>query len=197
MRVAGCFEYRSLWNLREFPERIQGREPASGTGVLIATRSFSSSCASEGEGVACPDSPEKRSNACKSCDLSPGDVRERRRARNALQAFRIVIVIRHIRTRSHPPCDDRHARDGPLPRRPERDAVARFVRPSFARCLFTVAAAICLARFGDRPRSASLSLTCSYCRSSLLDQFLGIRNHSFPSLDPRIADRYPLRLKSV
>src|SRR6185436_886110 len=39
--------------------------------------------------------------------------------------------------------------------------------PLRARSLFTVAAAICLARFVDAPRSFALSLMCSYCRSRL------------------------------
>jgi hypothetical protein len=37
-----------------------------------------------------------------------------------------------------------------------------FVRPSAARSLFTVAAAICLARFVDRPFFFALDLMCSY-----------------------------------
>lgn len=45
---------------------------------------------------------------------------------------------------------------------PPVDAPDVLVRPSCARRLFTVAAAICLARAGVRPRSASLSFTCSY-----------------------------------
>lgn len=49
-----------------------------------------------------------------------------------------------------------------------------FVRPSSARCLFTVLAAISFARSVDRPCSFSLSLTCSYCRSSLLLHAFGI-----------------------
>ena len=48
------------------------------------------------------------------------------------------------------------------------------VRPSSRRRLFTVAAAICLARRLDRPRLALDSLMCSYCRSSLLLQALGM-----------------------
>jgi hypothetical protein len=51
---------------------------------------------------------------------------------------------------------------------------ADFVRPSSERCLFTVAAAICFALPVDRPRFFALSLMCSYCRSSLLLQALGI-----------------------
>jgi hypothetical protein len=49
-----------------------------------------------------------------------------------------------------------------------------FVRPSSERCLFTVAAAICLARLLDRPFLLALSLICSYWRSSLLLQASGI-----------------------
>ena len=48
------------------------------------------------------------------------------------------------------------------------------VRPSELRCLFTVAAAICFARFVLRPRFFSPSLMCSYCRSSLLLHACGI-----------------------
>jgi len=53
-----------------------------------------------------------------------------------------------------------------------------FVRPSEARSLFTVAAAICFARFVDRPFFFALSLMCSYCRSSLLLHALGILTSS-------------------
>jgi hypothetical protein len=49
-----------------------------------------------------------------------------------------------------------------------------FVRPSSDRCLFTVAAAICLARLLDLPFLPALSLMCSYCRSSLSLQASGI-----------------------
>ena len=52
----------------------------------------------------------------------------------------------------------------------ERDAV--LASPVRARSLFTVAAAICFARFVDVPRSFALSLMCSYWRSSLLLQAL-------------------------
>ena len=54
-----------------------------------------------------------------------------------------------------------------------------FVRPSAARSLFTVAAAIALARLLLRPFFEALSLMCSYCRSSLFDQLLGIRSSPF------------------
>src|SRR5215218_8252640 len=47
-------------------------------------------------------------------------------------------------------------------------------RPSSRRCLFTVRAAISVARAGSMPRSSSLSFTCSYNRSSLLLQPLGM-----------------------
>ena len=40
-----------------------------------------------------------------------------------------------------------------------------FVSPASRRCLFTVAAAICLARAVLRPISCSDSLMCSYCRA--------------------------------
>ena len=56
-----------------------------------------------------------------------------------------------------------------------------FVRPSSARCLFTVRAAISFARFVERPWSFSESLTCSYCRSSLLLHAFGIAIVSFTS----------------
>jgi hypothetical protein len=49
-----------------------------------------------------------------------------------------------------------------------------FVRPSLLRFLFTVAAAIAFARLLDRPVFPSLSLMCSYIRSSLLLQAFGI-----------------------
>jgi hypothetical protein len=59
--------------------------------------------------------------------------------------------------------------------RPVRDReLFDFVRPSSARCLFTVRAAISLARFALRPpRFFELSLMCSYCLSSLSDQAWG------------------------
>lgn len=55
-----------------------------------------------------------------------------------------------------------------------------FVRPSLARSLFTVAAAMRLAVFVERPRFFALDSMCSYCRSSLLLQELGIVSFSFP-----------------
>src|SRR6266496_4109446 len=57
----------------------------------------------------------------------------------------------------------------------ERDAV--FASPLRARSLFTVAAAICFARFVEVPRSLALSLMCSYWRSRLVLQvFCGMWN---------------------
>jgi hypothetical protein len=50
----------------------------------------------------------------------------------------------------------------------ERDAVRD--SPERARSLFTVAAAICFARFVPAPCFFALSLMCSYCRSRLLLQ---------------------------
>jgi len=43
--------------------------------------------------------------------------------------------------------------------------LAVFDSPDRARSLFTVLAAISVARFGLSPRSRALSLMCSYCRS--------------------------------
>jgi hypothetical protein len=56
----------------------------------------------------------------------------------------------------------------------ERFLLLVFVRPSDARSLFTVAAAICFARLVERPFFFALSLMCSYCRSSLLLQAFGM-----------------------
>jgi hypothetical protein len=68
----------------------------------------------------------------------------------------------------------------PLLRDPEDDFRDEdpFVSPACARCLFTVAAAISLARFVDLPLDFALSLMCSYCRSRLLLQALGIERAS-------------------
>jgi hypothetical protein len=52
-----------------------------------------------------------------------------------------------------------------------------FVRPSCFRCLFTVRAAISLARSFDFPWRVSLSLTCSYCLSSFLLHDFGMIKH--------------------
>src|SRR6185503_3594401 len=49
-----------------------------------------------------------------------------------------------------------------------------FVRPSLLRCLLTVAAAMRLAVFAERPFFLALDLMCSYCRSSLLLHDSGI-----------------------
>jgi hypothetical protein len=54
-----------------------------------------------------------------------------------------------------------------------------FVLPSFDRSLFTVRAAISLARLVDRPRFFSLDSTCSYWRSSFLLHAFGIRRSPF------------------
>src|SRR5437588_5016620 len=55
-----------------------------------------------------------------------------------------------------------------------------FASPVRARSLLTVRAAISFARFADLPCFCSLSLTCSYCRSRLLDHACcGIRISSF------------------
>jgi hypothetical protein len=64
--------------------------------------------------------------------------------------------------------------------RPRVEAVPS-VRPSSARRLLTVAAAMAFALFVPRPRSLALSFMCSYCRSSLADQAFGIRP---PVVDP-------------
>lgn len=45
--------------------------------------------------------------------------------------------------------------------------LAVFDSPCWARSLFTVRAAISLARYSLSPRSKALSLMCSYCRSRL------------------------------
>src|SRR5438874_13784231 len=55
--------------------------------------------------------------------------------------------------------------DDGLSRTDDRDAV--FDWPRWARSLFTVLAAISLARFVDVPRDFALSLMCSYFRSCL------------------------------
>src|SRR2546429_3096797 len=62
------------------------------------------------------------------------------------------------------------------------DLLAVLDSPERARSLFTVRAAISLARFGLSPRSLALCLMCSYCRSRL-------------GLDPR-GDRKSTRLNS-
>jgi hypothetical protein len=57
----------------------------------------------------------------------------------------------------------------------DRERDDDFVSPDCARCLFTVLAAISVARFVERPCFRSLSLMCSYCRSRLLLHAFGIR----------------------
>jgi hypothetical protein len=57
-----------------------------------------------------------------------------------------------------------------------RERELPFVSPFFRRVLFTVAAAIRFAVAVLRPRRFALDLMCSYCRSRLLLQALGMPN---------------------
>ena len=61
--------------------------------------------------------------------------------------------------------------------------------PARARSLFTVRAAISLARLSDSPRSFALSLMCSYCRSRLAFDPAGMVS--------ALLDRLTSRMRSV
>lgn len=60
------------------------------------------------------------------------------------------------------------------------DRLRPFVSPDFRRCLFTVAAAICLARRVLRPCFFADALMCSYCRARLA-LFTPLGGIEFPS----------------
>jgi hypothetical protein len=88
-----------------------------------------------------------------------------------------LLELERLREELEPEEEREREDDRELEREPELEREREdepFVSPFCARCLFTVRAAISLARFVDRPCFFSESLMCSYCRSRFELQAFGM-----------------------